>query len=160
MANVKFSGGDDLARRLLLLEENVREFVAVEAVQKVNQALVAKLKSVAPSDTGTLVRSITAKAAIYQHGNVAVGIVGPDSGHEEYFINGWNKKVKKKPMKYAHLVDLGTQGRKTNWGANRGAVTPQGFMDQVRIGYFDEAVSIFRNAVNEAVNASVSTAGS
>ncbi|GHT26813.1 hypothetical protein FACS18942_04970 [Planctomycetales bacterium] len=156
MSNVEFTGTYDLARRLLLLEKKVRQSVAVDAMQRVNQQLIARVKSAAPSDTGTLRQSIAAKTAVYKSGKTAVGIVGPDKDYVVQTVSKRGKSRRIRPSKYAHLADLGTQQRTTQSGANRGSVAPQKFMERVRINYLNEAENIFRNAVNDAVN----TAGS
>ncbi|GHT34795.1 hypothetical protein FACS189427_02790 [Planctomycetales bacterium] len=197
MSNVEFTGTDDLARRLLLLEKKVRQSVALEAVQKVNKMLVERVKSVVPVKSGELRDSIAAKSEVYSSGRIAVGIVGPankkvsetyiardyatpfktgrgvkSTGNVhivEYidkrgvkrtkkmkyrtYYNSRIKTIKTPAVRYAHLADLGTQQRVTQSGANRGSVAPQQFMERVRLNYLEEAESIFRNAVNEAVNA-------
>lgn len=105
---VKLDGLTALLREL----KHVDAKVAKKAVRKATLAgakIINKgAKRRARRRTGALARSIGQKVKVYRPSGTAVAIVGPRKG-SKVVVNVNGKPIPIDPVKYAHLVEYGTQ---------------------------------------------------
>ncbi len=95
-----------------------------KGVSGASDVIRGSAKQLAAYDTGALKRSIAKKIKVYKEGDLVMGFVGPDS---RYYENGkpipreagetpgeyedrLKNKGKKRPARYAHLVENGVRG--------------------------------------------------
>jgi len=161
---VELHGGDILKTQLLALPDKVRREIDRTAITEINKIIAAQLKSAVPKDSGALQKSIKAVRRSYKGGDLVMGIAGPEVNFTGYA--GTNNKGKrtfkrgkkqdgqngfKRPSKYIHLVEFGTQNRTTSSGASRGSVTGTHVVEYAQEQIENQVRTIFENAVRTAL---------
>lgn len=103
----RMSGEKKLNRKLSRLKEAVKRRVLRKAVTAASKPVLKAAKTKAPKQTGLLRKSLGRRTKTYRKSGVAVAVVGPREGFsKEVVVNG--KSEFRNPVKYAHLVELGT----------------------------------------------------
>lgn len=109
----QLTGVEELLETLKGLTREVATTVIAAGVTEAAKPLVKEIKRFAPSQTGALKRSITAKVIKQKKVGSAVAVVGPAWGK---YSGSSGKKLKKgesslsgtvQPARYAHLVEFG-----------------------------------------------------
>jgi HK97 gp10 family phage protein len=158
-------GTELLEAKILALNSTLRSTTLKKATNKANKLLVSTVQQNAPAETKILKKSITSVVRTYRKGKFVVGVVGPNKDYGGYVIKKKSGKsfrrekniVKgtkglRRPVRYAHLMEGGTQKRETKSGANRGSVTPRKFMQPSLDATKQQIQDIFETEVNEAFN--------
>lgn len=123
--SVVVTGHEQLIAKVNSLPPAVMRRVARAGMSKACSLVSKEMKRLAPRDSGLLRRSIGSKTKTYSRGKnrgTTVGIVGPRVGFRQavprtmWLVKGdkrrllrRTKTVEADPVKYAHLVDLGTK---------------------------------------------------
>jgi hypothetical protein len=126
--------------------------------------IATQIKANVPVDSTALQKSISSVIRSYKGGKIKLGIIGTNIDYTGYTAkNKKEKRVFKKgkkengkagfrqPFRYSHLVEKGTQQRKTMSGANRGAVSATNYMEKTRQQVEQQVAAIFEKAVAAAV---------
>jgi hypothetical protein len=119
------------------------------------------LRENAPSETGALKKSFVYDIRKYKGGNVLAGIVGANYDYvgtvqrnksgNKVFKRNKNATANRRPAKYFHLVELGTQQRQTKDGKNRGSVTATHFREKTAEEIAPQVQQILENAIERAL---------
>jgi len=141
MAGIELINSNRVIAELLAIPKQARRVIEQTAMKEANKLVAGTLKENVPVETGALKKAITHDIRKYRGGNVLVGLVGADYDYVGSVVR--NKKGKKtfkknknatgnvrRPAKYLHLVNLGTQQRQTQAGQNRGSVTGTHFREK------------------------------
>ena len=148
-----------LAAQLLGIPEKIRTAIQTKAIREANKLVVGKLRENTPVETGALKKSFTHDIRRWKGGNVIAGLVGADNGYVGTVER--NKKGKKvfkrnknaagnnvrRPAKYLHLVNLGTQDRQTKAGHKRGKIKELRFREKT----VEELAPQIEQIINDAV---------
>lgn len=159
---IEVEHSNTLKAQMLALPEKMRKSIERRAVSVTNKEITESLKSLAPKDSGALQKSMKSVIRTYKSGRIAVGISGPDYDYTGYVVRKPKgktfKKAKKgeqglrRPAKYAHLVNNGTQERTTKNGRKTGKVQGIQFLEKVIAANKDRFIDNVSAAVNEALN--------
>jgi len=139
---IELIGSHNVIAGLLAIPKQARRVIEQTALQEANKLVAGTLKENVPVETGALQKAITHDIRKYRGGNVLVGLVGVDykyvgtvqrnkSGKKTFKKNKNAAGNIRRPAKYLHLVNLGTQKRQTQDGQNRGSVTGTHFREKV-----------------------------
>jgi HK97 gp10 family phage protein len=111
----KVDGLDATLKALEGLRKALANKLLRRALNKARSILAKTAKAKAPRETGLLKKSIGGKVKIYPSG-VGVAVVGPRAGFKKEVTRKRNKRfpttAMANPIKYAHLVELGTSHSK------------------------------------------------
>lgn len=124
MTQLSLSGDKALTTFLDNMDRKGRKKVVRYGVGRGGAALRKAVRLTAPTETKALRKSIGSKVKVFPSG-VAVAIVGPRT---HYKLIGPDGKVRR-PVKYAHLVEFGTENIKPTrfftraFNSSQGAVT-------------------------------------
>lgn len=102
MTRTKCIGTNELMRKLQTLPAKVFNKVVRSAITKAADPTLKAARARVPEETGALKKSLYKRVRMYGKSKTAVAIVGPRTK----FMKG-----KRKPSKYAHLVERGHAGR-------------------------------------------------
>ena len=102
----------DLLARLNGLKRQVASRILRKAVAEAGKIILKVAKQKAPRESGLLRKSLGRKVKVYRSSGTAVAIVGPRLGFKQVVRRARGKwfpaDVASNPVKYAHLVELGT----------------------------------------------------
>ena len=161
---VSLIGSQTVVAQLMGLPDKIRTNIEKKAVAEANDVLVGRIRHEAPADSGMLRYSIDAVVRQYQGGRIVIGIIGPRNDFVGDVVV--NRKTKRKsfkrkkfkgesytrrPSKYAHLVEGGTDDRQTKDNKNRGSAPADDFMQRGIDGCRNEIIGIFEKAVKNAI---------
>jgi len=165
--SIELINADIVAAHLLAIPEKVRGAVEKKAVREASQLIVGKFRENSPVDSGALRRSLKSDVRQYRGGKIIVGLIGADDDYVGSVIrNKSGKRVFKKsktvtgssvrrPAKYLHLVNLGTQDRNTKAGENRAYVGKHfdgmKFKEKTQEQIAGQVQQILADAVQEAL---------
>lgn len=127
----KLSGLDDAMKALSGLNQSVRNKILRKALDKASQPILKAAKERAPRETGLLRKSMGRRVIAYRSTGTVVVVIGPRSKPsfrkevkiKKVFrqIRGATRMIRnprseamtmvRNPVKYAHLVELGTKNR-------------------------------------------------
>lgn len=117
---VKVEGADALLKRLDRLKRTARNKVLRPAVNEACNPVLAAARATAPADEGWLRKALAKRVKTYARSGVVVGVVGPRTGYQTTgrgqskrrgltaFGRKLRSKTRRRPSKYAHLVEYGT----------------------------------------------------
>jgi hypothetical protein len=152
MAGIELVGSDILAAQLLAIPQRIRTAIETTAMKEagklVSETLQQNISSAVLQGTGALQKSIKHDVRNYRGGELVIGRVGADNN----FVKNTKNGKKRRPAKYFHLVNLGTQSRTTKDGKDRGSVTGVNFKEKTEQQTADQVQKILENAVQEALN--------
>lgn len=103
-AKLELTGFDELLLQLHALPEAIENKWCKKAMAQGGKVIADAAKSLCPSETGILRRSIGVKAKVYKPSHTSVAIIGPRRGYSSADPSGKGVRV---PTKYAHLVEFG-----------------------------------------------------
>lgn len=113
LARANLSGLRPLLRTLDAFGPKVRRKVTRAMVAAGGRAVAKQAKGLAPKETGLLRRSIGSKVKVYKDTGIAVAVAGPRVGFRQEAERPRNRPgapaSMADPVKYAHLVELGTR---------------------------------------------------
>lgn len=108
----KVEGLTDLLARLNGLKRQVASRILRKAVGEAGKVILKVAKQMAPRESGLLRKSLGRKVKVYRSSGTAVAIVGPRVGFRQVVRRTRGKwfptEAMANPVKYAHLVELGT----------------------------------------------------
>lgn len=113
VSQIGLLGDEELQKRLNALDDKVIRRIVPKASKQATSSVLRTAKTLAPKESGLLIRSLGQKQKLYRRSGVFVTIVGPRTGFkqqvevEDRFGNV--KKIFRNPVKYAHLVEKGTR---------------------------------------------------
>ena len=166
MGQIKLIGVQVLTAQMLSLPRDILESVEKSAIKEANELVADQLKASIrqqASETGALEKSIRHDVRKAKGGNVLIGRIGADYNHVGTVErNKKGRKVFKKnknaagnnvrrPAKYYHLMNLGTQPRKTKAGLNRGSVEALNFREKTIERLAPIIERLFEKAANDAL---------
>ena len=138
MGRIELIGSDTVIANLLSIPQKARRVLERTILKDANDLVVDALRARIgdeATDTGGLKKSITSDIRKYKGGDVLVGRVGSNYDYvgtvHQYKSGKKAFKYKKnkdaagnirRPAKYFHLINLGTQERKTKDDKRRGSV--------------------------------------
>ena len=166
MGRIELIGAHVLAAKMLSLPDAIREAVERSAIKEANELVADQLKATIrqeASETGALEKSIRHDIRKTKDGNALIGRIGADSNYVGTVEqNKKGKKVFKKnknaagknvrrPAKYYHLMNLGTQDRQTQAGHKRGKVNALNFREKTLERLAPIIERLFEKAANDAL---------
>lgn len=108
----KIEGLKDVTDALKAVDKKLRKKLIRKAVGEGGKLILKRAKQLVPKDTGLLKKSLGRKVKVYKNG-VAVAVVGPRQGFRKSVTRSKGRRAAvtliANPVKYAHLVELGTQ---------------------------------------------------
>jgi HK97 gp10 family phage protein len=100
---------EQLSAALQGISNAMRTELLVPAVKKVGEAIEARARQLAPSDSGALKASMATKVVRNPEAGTAAAITGPSRGR--YFggimVRGRKVRGGNQPSRYAHLIEYG-----------------------------------------------------
>ncbi len=112
----------DLLARLDGMKRAVRTRVLRKAIGAGTKIILKVAKSLVPKESGLLRKSLGRKVKVYRNSGIAVGIVGPRKGFRQDVTRSKGKwfpvTAISDPIKYAHLVEFGTQPHSLGAGSS------------------------------------------
>lgn len=102
----KIDGLEGVMEALSRVEKKIRKKAVRKAAGAAGTIILKSAKAKVRKATGLLRRSLGKKVKVYGNG-VSVAVVGPRVGFRQEVVRG-GRKVLSNPVKYAHLVELGT----------------------------------------------------
>ena len=100
--SLHLQGAKELDRKLRKLGDKVHRRVSRQAVNAAATPVVRAARSKAPSESGTLRKSLGKKVATFKKTATVAAIVGARKS-----VTGTHKGKSRKPSRYAHLVEKG-----------------------------------------------------
>lgn len=157
MLDVRFkaSGFADAYKRLNLLKKAKARSIWRKAVRAGSSLLLKRMKPIVARETKTLQKSLAVRIKARRKDGMIMGIIGPRQKFEKYVAG-----VKKKPSKYAHLVEKGRKAFTQTWFPRSksgiqyqrtrhiGAVRPRSFIERA----LRTAKADMINAMNKKIN--------
>lgn len=128
----RVEGVEDLQKALMDLKRSVRRKILTRAIRRAHKDVVTKARQLVPVKSSLLKKSIGAKVKVYAAKGAVVAVIGPRKGFRKEVAKVKTKKgmkhlivtdkvnaklagkgqeakrVIQDPVKYAHLVELGT----------------------------------------------------
>lgn len=104
----KIEGLGEVLARLDGVEKKTKKKILRKAVGQAGKILLKAAKQRAQKKSGLLRKSLGRKVKVYRNSGVAVAIVGPRTGYRQEVSRDGRKPVMSDPIRYAHLVELGT----------------------------------------------------
>lgn len=95
-------GGKQLEKTFRTLGERVQRKVLRQAINAGSTVMMKAMRAKAPRESGLLAKSIGKKIRTYKKSGTILGVVGPRSD-----VVGTYQGKKRRPVKYAHLVEKG-----------------------------------------------------
>lgn len=123
------------------VSNKIRKKALKKGIAKATRVLRSEARRRAVKKTGLLRKSLAQKVIVVKKTDTVLGMVGPKRGLKQEVIRD-GKHVLSDPVRYAHLVELGT-----SHSAARPFLRPA--LDAVK----DQMVDLVAEAVNEALNA-------
>lgn len=112
----------DLLADLEGLKKALRNRILKRAIGAGTKLILREAKARAPRETGLLRKSLGRKVKVYRNSGTVVGIVGPRAGFKETVTRSRGRwlpgPVVSDPIRYAHLVELGTRPHALGKGSN------------------------------------------
>lgn len=117
----KVEGAEGVLKALDGVEKKLRKKLIRKAVAAAGKVILSRAKQLVFTKSKTLKKSLGRKVKVYSSG-VAVVVVGPRVGFKKEVVRD-GRTVLANPVKYAHLVELGTRPHryKTRAGRHPGA---------------------------------------
>lgn len=103
----KIEGLSGLLKALAGVDAKLRRKATRKAVGEAGKIILRAAKGKVRKKSGLLKKSLGRKVKVYRGTGTAVAIVGPRTGFRETVQRG-NRQMLSDPVKYAHLVELGT----------------------------------------------------
>lgn len=133
--HISLVGDKELIAKLNSLGSKVYRKVIKQASRKAFAPVIKSAREKAPKESGLLKKSIGVKQKAYPRNGRFVTIVGPRTGFAKTVVVNTPfgpKKIKRDPVKYAHLVEFGTQAHSLSQGAENRI---RGNSEENRIGF-------------------------
>jgi HK97 gp10 family phage protein len=105
----RLTGLKDVLDRLAhLRKQTTRSKIARRALQMASTPILKTAKRLAPKETGLLRKSIGRRLKTYRRTGTVFVMIGPRYGFKQLVTLASGKQHLRNPIKYAHLVELGT----------------------------------------------------
>jgi HK97 gp10 family phage protein len=156
MTKIELIHAEVLQIQLQSIPKNIRIAVERTAMRKANRLVVEHLRQNVPVETGALKKSLTTDIRNCKSGNVLIGVIGADNQFTGPGKEAGKRRRRKtgnirRPAKYMHLVELGTQKRQTQAGQNRGSTPAVHFRDATIAATESQVQQILQDAVEQAL---------
>ena len=166
MGRLELIGAEVLTAKMLSLPHDIRTAVEKSALKEANELVVDALRGRIATefhDTGALSQAVKHDIRKTKDGNALIGRVGIDYNQVGTVTrNSKNKRVFKKnknatgnnvrrPARYWHLMNLGTQGYTTETRKKPGAIKGKNIREEVITQLAPLIEKLFENAANEAL---------
>ena len=163
-SSIELINTDIVTAQLLGIPAKIRETIERQAIHRANVSAVGTLRQNTPVETGALRKSFKYDIRKYKGGDVIVGLSGADYDYVGTVQrNKSGKKVfkrnkdapdnnRRRPAKYLHLMELGTQQRTTRSGKNRGSVTGTHFVKDTAEQLTPQFQQMLIDAVDNALS--------
>lgn len=132
----------------------VRNRILRAAVMAAGKVVLSRAKADAPRESGLLRKSMARKVKVYRNSGVAVAIVGPRKGYKQQVTRKRGKwrasTVWADPVRYAHLVELGTRPHRQRGGQHPGSM-PRPFLTPAATQQATAIRAAMASAINEGL---------